>query len=473
MLTIKGPAQRLCEGVWRRDFLRLGAIGGLGLSLPGLLRASDAARGPQSAAARAGPVFGRAKRCVLLFLVGGPPQHDTWDPKPDAPAGIRGELRPIATRVPGILVSELFPRLAAHAEKYCILRSVTHQDTIHTSAGYTMLTGAYHPTPNSGTAKNIRPTPDDHPHIGSILARARGASEGVPPFVSMPEIIRDDAVNEYPGQDAGFLGKPFAPFRVEADAERRAFQMPDVLLPHDVSAGRLDDRRVLLRQIEQRFAHAEQLGRFADRDSFYEQAFAIVRARAAREAFELDREPAAVRDAYGRHLFGQGCLLARRLLEAGVALVTVYWHYEGPKDSPVWDTHQNNFPQLRERLAPPTDQALASLLDDLSRRGMLGDTLVIVMGEFGRTPKVNAHGGRDHWPYVQSILLAGAGTPAGAVYGASDRCGGHPADSAVTPPDLVATFLHLLGIPPDLELRDRTNRALRASEGSPIRGLLG
>jgi arylsulfatase A-like enzyme len=192
-----------------------------------------------------------------------------------------------------------------------------------------------------------------------------------------------------------------------------------------------------------------------------------------RRAFALDEESPRTRDRYGPHLFGQGCLLARRLLEAGVGLVTVYWHYEGPEDSPVWDTHQNNFPHLRDRLAPPTDRAVSALLDDVAARGLLDDTLVIVMGEFGRTPRVNKHGGRDHWAGAQSILLAGAGLPAGAIYGSTDRDGGLPAERPVPPADLTATFLHLLGVPAELEVTDRAGRPIRACHGSPLKGLVG
>jgi hypothetical protein len=197
----------------------------------------------------------------------------------------------------------------------------------------------------------------------------------------------------------------------------------------------------------------------------------LIGSSAVRQAFQLDREPERVRAAYGRHLFGQGCLLARRLLEAGVALVTVYWHYEGPNDSPVWDTHANNFPHLRQRLMLPTDQALASLLEDLAGHGLLDETLVVCLGEFGRSPRINANGGREHWPFVQSIVLAGAGIPGGSVYGASDRIGAWPADKPVTPPDLFATFLHLLGVRPEMELHDRSGRPVRVCEGTPLRGL--
>jgi hypothetical protein len=464
MLTIKGPPQRLCEGTSRRDFLKLGALGPLGLTVPDFLRATRASTRT--------PHFGRARRCILLFLTGGAPQHDTFDPKPDAPVEYRGEFRPIATNVPGVQVSELFPRLARHADKLCLVRSVTHDDRVHTSAGYTMLTGVRHPQANGRSAADIRPGPHDHPHVGAVLARARPSRAGLPVFASLPEVIKDAGVNTYPGLDAGLLGKPFAPFRIEANPARTGFKVPDVFLPRDISADRLADRRRLLDRVNRQLDRAETHLPLADLDTWYQRAFALLRSPALQRALELDREPDRRRDEYGRHLFGQGCLLARRLLEAGVALVSVYWHYEGPEDSPVWDTHQNNFAHLRNRLAPPTDQALAALLGDLRDRGLLEETLLICMGEFGRTPKVNRQAGRDHWSAVQTVLLAGGGIRAGSVYGASDRLGAHPADGPVSPADLTATFLHLLGVPRELEIRDRTDRPVAVCQGQPIAGVL-
>jgi hypothetical protein len=466
MFSIHGTPHRLCDGLGRRDFLRIGTLGGLGLSLPALAQTVAAPR--QSSRSS----FGRARRCVLLFLTGGPPQHDTWDLKPSAPAEVRGELKPIATNVTGMRISELFPKLARQADKYCVVRSVTHHDTVHTSAGYTMLTGVYHPQANARSATDIRPGPNDHPHVGSLLAKVRPAREGLPAFASLPEVIRDAGVNEFPGQDAGFLGKQFAPFRIEADNARASFPPPDIALPPDVTVERLDNRRSLLQQLDHTLSAGEAKGTRTDLDACYQQAFGLMRSSAVRQAFALEHEPDRVRESYGKHLFGQGCLLARRLLEAGVALVTVYWHYEGPDDSPVWDTHQNNYPHLRNRLMPPTDEAVATLLDDLAQRGLLAETLLVCMGEFGRTPRINRHGGRDHWPAVQSLMLAGAGIHGGSVYGASDRLGAYPAELPVSPPDLVATLLHLLGVPPDLEVHDRTNRPLRACEGKPIPGLI-
>jgi hypothetical protein len=299
---------------------------------------------------------------------------------------------------------------------------------------------------------------------------ARPAPHGLPAFVALPEAIKDAGVNPYPGLDGGFLGKRFAPWRIDADSAQTGFALPDVFLPDNVTAERLQDRRLLLPQIERRMAAADSAA--ADLDHWQEQAFALLQAPAMRRAFRLEHEPDRIRDDYGRHLFGQGCLLARRLVEAGISLVTVYWHYEGPADSPVWDTHQNNFRHLRQRLGPPTDHALSALLSDLAQRGLLDETLVVCMGEFGRTPRINAQGGRDHWPSVQSLVLAGGGIRGGAVYGASDRYGAYPADRPTTPAAVAATILHLLGVPLDLEIHDRSNRPLPVCTESPIQGIL-
>lgn len=440
-------------GVRRRDFIRFGTLAALG--------------SPRLAAAEAG-TFGRAKRCILLFLTGGPPQTDSFDPKPDAPAEVRGELTTIPTRLPGVRFTELFPRLAAINDRLCLVRSVTHRDTVHTSAGYTMLTGVDHPLANTPTATSIKETPNDHPHLGSLLARYRPNRGSTPTFASLPEYIRDDAINDYPGQGGGLLGKSVDPFRLEANPERTAFDPPPIALPPEVAAERLSDRQ----QLRERLNRSEPLAN-RETDEYYRQSFELIGSTKLQEAFDLNRESERLRASYGNHLFGRSCLMGRRLLEAGVSLVSVYWHYEGPKDSPVWDTHGDNFPHLRKRLAPPTDRAVAALIADLDARGMLADTLVICMGEFGRTPKINALGGRDHWPGAQSILLAGAGVPAGGVVGATDRRGAFPVADPIAPMDLTATFLHLLGVAPGLELRDRTGRPMPVCAGKPVASLIG
>jgi hypothetical protein len=285
-------------------------------------------------------------------------------------------------------------------------------------------------------------------------------------------VIKDAAINEVPGQGGGLLGRRYDPFRIDGDAKTGLFKPPDILLPEGLTAARLGERQVLSERLDDAYRAADRRAGAASLDSYRQQALDLLSAPEVRRAFALDSEPPPVREAYGPHLFGQGCLLARRLLEAGVRLVTVYWHYEGPDDSPVWDTHENNFPHLKNRLAPPADVAVSSLLDDLASRGQLDETLVVVMGEFGRSPRINSKGGREHWPQVQSILLAGAGIAAGTVYGASDARGGLPAHSPVSPADLTATFLHLLGVPPDSELHDATGRPFVASEGGVVNGVL-
>ena len=449
----------------RRRWLQAGALGLTGLSLPELFTARA-----MSHAAAPRETFGRAKRCVMLFLTGGVPQQDSWDPKPNAPSNERGEFSPIATNVSGIQVSEMFPQFARRVDRVTLLRSVTHDDTVHTSAGYTMLTGRRHSQANAKTATDIKPQPTDHPHVGSILSLVR-PQLGPPTFVSLPEIIRDDAVNEFPGLTGGFLGERYSPLLIEGSAKTNQFAAPPLALADGVSAARFAERQRLLSDLDQRL-RAEFLSQRATiADSQRERVFSLMSSSSVQQAFDLDREAATTRQRYGAHLFGQGCLMARRLLEAGVSLVTVYWHYEGPRDSPVWDTHANNFAHMRNRLAPPTDVAMSALLDDLAERGMLDDTLFVAMGEFGRTPKINANAGRDHWPQVATLVLAGAGVRAGTIYGASDRLGAYPADRAVTPADLTATMLHLLGVDPELDLRDQAGRIHPVCEGSPVLGL--
>lgn len=432
----------------RRDFLRIGTLGAL---------ASPALAGAT------GTGFARAKRCVLLFLTGGPPQHDTFDPKPDAPAEVRGELRTIATTLPGVRFGELCPLLARQAHRLCVVRSVTHADATHTSAGYTMLTGVKHPLANTNDIKLVRPSINDHPHFASLAAWARPPRGGVPAFAMLPEQIKDDAVNDYPGLGPGFLGSAHGPFLIQADPGKAGLRSAD--FTPAVSGERLKRRRGLLERLD-RQPDSERTG-------LYQRAYDLIRSPAVHRALRLEDEPGRVRAAYGEHLFGQGCLLARRLLEAGVPLVSVYWHYEGPQDSPVWDTHANHYPHLRNRLLPPADRAAAALIDDLAARGLLDETLVIVMGEFGRTPKINKGAGRDHWPGAQSVLLAGGGVRAGSVYGATDRLGAYPSASPVTPADLIATALHLLGVRPDVEVHDRGGRPVPACAGSVAAGMIG
>lgn len=465
MIALQSGSHRLCDGWHRRKFLTFGTLAFLGAV--GRKSAAGGARRLEPGHVKSAG-FGSARRCIFLFLTGGPPQHDTWDPKPGAAAEIRGEFAPIATAIPGVHFSELFPNLAAQAANLRIVRSLSHGDSVHTTAGYALLTGITHPRANQvASATMIKRSPDDRPHLCSLAFKARleRESELLPP-ISLPEIIRDANVNDFPGVDAGFLGKRYGPLLFEANPDRTKFLEPLAVLPVDVSSDRLRGRIVLRDELEQRLREIEGARPLREWDGLSQRAMGLLESPRIRNAFDLDREPQALRAAYGTHLFGKGTLLARRLLEAGASFVTVYWHYEGPEDSPVWDTHWNNFRHLRERLAAPADTAVATLLADLSSRGMLDDTLVICLGEFGRTPRVNAKAGRDHWPHVQTALLAGAGIPGGTVYGASDAAGAYPAVAPISAEDFGTTLAHLLGIPDDYQIHDAAGRPLSACVGT-------
>jgi hypothetical protein len=452
----------------RREFLRIGGLGTLGLTLPELLRA-----GPAPAPRRQDNPhgsFGKAKACILLFMFGGPSQQETFDPKPHAPDGIRGEFRPIATSVPGVRISEHFPLLAQRAHRYTIVRSVSHTDNFHSSSCHYALTG--HPYPRRA-ANLLEARPDDFPNVGSAVVRLRGESNLLPPFVWLLSTFQSVA-STIPGQGAGFLGKRYDPLVVLHDPNAADFRVPALSLPTDISLERLAGRRGLLDAVNRRTEAWLHSGAAAGMDPHFEKALRLVRAPLAGRAFNLAAEPCTVRDRYGRNTFGQAVLLARRLVQHGVRFVTARWYLDQTDiqvDEPAWDTHIEGFPRLKNRLMPPADRAFSSLLDDLADRGMLEETLVVWLGEFGRTPRINRAGGRDHWASCTSVVLAGGGIRNGQVWGASDRNGGYPVDKLVTPADLIATIYHCLGIGPDSELPDHTGRPVRIAGGVPILGL--
>ncbi|HEV7223628.1 MAG TPA: DUF1501 domain-containing protein [Pirellulales bacterium] len=458
----------------RRELLKAGTIGLLGLSWPELL----ARRARAASATTPGASFGRAKSCILLFMWGGPAHQDTWDLKPEAPAEIRGEFQPIATNVPGIQIGEHFPLLAQRTDKLAIVRSLTHVDVNHLTATHFLLTGQP-PPPVDDLSK-------DWPHIGSVLTRLNRGRGALPPFVSMrPKPQQENDVPRFVeqshGQFGGWLGQSAGPLTIDADPSHAGYRVGDFLLPAEVSAKRLDDRRTLLADINRQIERQAANPSLNTMGSHYRRAFELLSTAAAGSAFNLDEEPPALRDRYGRHPHGQSVLQARRLVERGVPLVTVFWPSEGIKNVSVyWDTHSRNFIDLRERLMPPADQAFSALLDDLGQRGLLDETLVVWTGEFGRTPRVGQRNsdagagrdGRDHWPGCFSAVLAGAGIRGGQVYGSSDRHAAYPASDAVAPVDLVATAYHCLGVAPDLALEDQQGRPLVVCPGSPIRELL-
>jgi hypothetical protein len=440
----------------RRQFLTFGTLAALsprGDSAQVLANASAAAHSP------------RAKRCLILFLTGGPSQLDTWDMKPHATREIRGDFSPIETRTPGIFISELFPRLAEVSNRFRLIRSLTHQDTVHASAGYAMLTGQAHRMANMAVNGSVPPSPDDRPNLGSTVFHSRRHLAGqLPPF-ALPEIIKDAAVNEVPGQNSGFLGKQFDPVLFEANHQRTQFLTPLITLPGSVTSGRMRARMQLRQSIDDRMSRFGELKRLTDMESDYHRGLALLNTETLQKAFDLDAETHHTREAYGTHLFGQGALLARRLLEADATFVTVYWHYEGPDDSPVWDTHWNNSQHLRERLAGPADRAVSAVLTDLHDRGLLDETLVLCLGEFGRTPRINRKAGRDHWPHAFTALVAGAGVSGSSVFGATDSDAAYPLHDPVTAEDFCTTVLDHLGVSADYEFHDQFNRPHRAATG--------
>ena len=466
MLTFTDrTGSRLCDGLTRRDWLRVGGLGMLGLAAPNAALARQPAP-----AADAGARFGKAKSVILICLLGGPSQHDTWDPKPNAPREVQGPFNPIATNVPGIQVGELMPRTARHLDKCCVLRAVSTGDNAHSSSGYAMLTGRPHLPLN---VENALPgKPNDWPCFGAIVKSLHRGKSTLPKAVTLPEHIWNDGFKSWPGQDAGFLGRNADPWLIHCDPTAAGFQIPGIGLPPEVPALRLDDRRRLLEQVNghlDRIERGPAVARFDDRSR---QAFDLVHSAKGRQAFDLDQEPAALRDRYGRYRFGQSCLLARRLVEARVPLVQVNWVRMPEVKEPSqggWDTHAKHNEIVKRHLMPLLDQTYSTLLEDLAVRGLLDETLVVWMGEFGRTPSFNANGVRDHWGHVFSVALAGGGVQGGRVVGASDGKGGHPKEGKVTPADLHATMLHSLGIAPDAEVHDTQGRPFAACTGEVIR----
>jgi hypothetical protein len=437
--------------------LRAGGVSVFGLGLADLLAAGavgSSGGGPLS--------FGRAKACIVLFMWGGPSQIDTWDPKPNAPAEVRGEFQPIATCVPGIHIGEHFPRLAQQADKYAIIRSMTHDDPAHLSSVHHVLTGRHAPKVKSDADP---PSRRDAPHVGSVLAYLRPTTQALPPFVTMPWIVSHPAApgGNAPGQNAGWLGQAYDPFVVTADPNSATFRVPGLGRSPEVSLLRLEGRTHLLAQLDDLKAGA---GSYS---SFQQRALALVSSATTRQAFALEREPAAVRERYGRNIHGQCLLLARRLIEAGVRLVEVNWHQD---HRTFWDTHGDNFRRLKRDLMPPADQGFSALLDDLAQRGLLNETLVIWVGEFGRKPLITRNNaGREHHPWCYSAVFAGGGIRGGQVYGKSDRIAARPAENPVSPADLTATVYHALGIAPEMHLEDREGRMIRLTEGSPVLSL--
>jgi hypothetical protein len=463
MLRLVDSTDSSGASLTRREWIRVGAIGLGGLTLPQLLA--------QQARATPSVKPGKAKSVIIFGLLGGPSQHDTWDPKPDAPAEVRGPFGTIQSRTSGLRVSELMPETAKLTDRIAVLRAVVTNDNAHSSSGYQMLTGMPHQPLNQESATPR--APNNWPSLGAMLRYLRPAAGQLPATVTLPEHIWNDGNFPWPGQDAGLLGRKYNPWLIHCDPASVRFRIDSLAPPDEVPTARLTERRGLLDRIDHQLDSAGVRGVFETHDASVRKAFELVSSGAARSAFDIDREPDRLRERYGRSRFAQSCLLARRLVEAGVSLVQVNWtRIANLPNQGGWDTHARHNESAKDFLMPMMDRAFSALLTDLDARGLLDETLVVWFGEFGRTPRFNGAGGRDHWGHVFSLALAGGGIRGGVVYGASDRHGAYPADGRVEPRDLIATVLHCLGFAPDAELRDTEGRPFPASRGRVIRAIV-
>jgi hypothetical protein len=433
------------------------------MSLPSLL-AQQA--GSAEAKRTKGRTAKKAKSVILVFLTGAPSHLDTFDVKPDAPPEIRGEFKTTATKLPGLHICEHLPNLAARADKYTLVRSLSHRENNHLVATHHLLTGYQQP----GAFFDKVASRDDWPCYSSALDYLRQRHDGIPSGVNLPTFLMEGPLT-WPGQHAGFLGPKHDPWQITSDPNLPTFRVDSVRLAPGIAIDRLQDRRALLNSVNQQqkqFADLAECRRLSDQQ---ELAFSVLTSGQIAQAFDLDREPAAVRDRYGRHAFGQSLLLARRLVQAGVPIVQANM---GRVQN--WDSHGNIFPTLKRRLLPPLDQGVAALLDDLEVRGMLEETLVLMLGEFGRTPKISSlpgstSPGRDHWAPCFFGLFAGAGVRSGQVIGKSDPIGAYPVTTPYSPDDVGATVYHLLGVDPASEMRDRQGRPVPLNRGVVMEAL--
>jgi uncharacterized protein (DUF1501 family) len=456
MLEFTSRSPRRCDGVSRRGFLKVGSLGFTGLTLAGALRAR--AFGPSGSGAS-----DRAKSVILIWLDGGPPQHETYDPKPEAPDEFRGPLKAISTAVPGAQVSELLPNHARLLDKVSLIRSMHHDNGDHFAAAHWMLTGYL-----GSTARSLAP---QYPSAGSIIARIKGPKlPGMPAYVGLPHTHSVGIAPGYHG--SAYLGSAYNPFNADGDPNSESYRVPNLTLPSGVDSRRMDRRRGLLGALDQTRQAFDASGIAAGFDHFEQEAFSMVLGRRAREAFDLRKEDPRLSDRYSRHQWGQSALLARRLVEAGVRYVTLTFG--------GWDFH-SSLDRGMHAVLPILDAAVGTLIEDLENRGLLDSTIVIVMGEFGRTPRMNKKGvpgsdpvpGRDHWGNVMSVLVAGGGFARGQIVGASNSRGERPTNRPVSPQDLAVTLYHQLGIDPETTFANRFGQPIKiGSNGQVISELI-
>ncbi len=450
----------------RRQLIKVGGLGLLGLNMPRLLRAAE-----NKASTK--PPVARAKSVIFLYQFGGPSHIDMFDRKPEAPEGIRGPLKSISSCLPGVPVCEGLPRVAKILDKVTLIRSMHHTMKNHNSASYYALTGHAPPVDDI----RLRDSIDLFPGYGCVVDKLAPISGEMPTHVAYPYIIRDGSVT--PGQHASFLGKAHDPLLITQDPNAPDFRLPELSLPANLSYERLEQRREMQKLIDDQTRLLDFSAAAQGMDAYYEKALAMLNSSKLRQAFDLSSEPAALRDKYGRTTYGQSCLLARRLVEAGTKFVTVYFSNSIGGQSTTsggWDTHGFNntrmYPIIEKYHLPLTDQTLPTFLEDLDQRGLLDTTLVVWMGEFGRTPKINQNASRDHWPQCYTVMLAGGGVKRGFVYGASDKDGAYPAENPVRPDDLSATIFYLLGIDPHTEVYSAAKRPMLIAEGKPVMGVM-
>ena len=451
------------DDVSRREWLRLGTASSAGMASFFGRRATSA----PSAQHEPHRGFGKAKRAILFWLTGGAPQQESWDVKTEAPLEVRGPFSPIASRTPGMDVCELMPLTAQLTDKIAVLRAVVTKDNAHSSSGYQMLTGIPHVPLNQESA--ISKAPNLSPCVDSILRSLRKDAGGVPTSIALPEHIWNDGNFPWPGQDGGFLGRRCDPWLVHCDPTLPTFNVPDLAFQDGISPLRFDARRSLLQQVNAHLDRVENSAAVKQYDFEAQQAVNLLTAGKVRDAFDISRETPEMRVRYGDSRYAQSVLLSRRLVESGVSLVRINWtRIANQPNQGGWDTHAKNAEALKTLLMPIMDRAYSALLEDLAQRGMLDDTLVVWIGEFGRTPRHNGNAGRDHWGNCFSMAFAGGGIRGGQVHGSSDRDAAYPVDGMVSAADVTATIFHCLGYHPDTEIHDSLGRPFPISRGQVI-----
>ena len=474
MLSIPGQPGATCDGVSRRELIRVGGAGLLGISLANILQLE--ARGGGASPGQAG--FKKAKNFIFIFLQGGPSHLDIWDPKPDAPDNIRGDFSPIPSKVPGLHVSEVMPNLAKVLDKTTLIRSVSYTPAglfNHTAAIYQMMTG-YTPDKVSPSGQLEPPNRQDYPCIGAQVARIQPPEGPMLPFVMLPRPLQESNVIGK-GGSAGFLGAAHDPYYLFQDPAG-ALKTDDLALRPEINRERMQRRASILQKVNDAMPEIEKAVSEHALDAYNKKALELVISGRARSAFDLSQESDALRDQYGRHTFGQSLLLARRLIEAGSRVVQVNWPAvaNGNPTVDAWDTHADNFGPLKNLHCPKLDSGLPTLIADLDARGLLQDTIVLAIGEFGRSPKMgvstsgnqNSAKGRDHWPYCYTALMAGGGIARGAVYGKSDKTGSSPSENPVHPVELLATVYHALGINPHTLVDNHLGQPRELVQAEPV-----